>query len=129
MKARYFLIVGLGAGYLLGARAGRERYEQIRDKAKELWESPQVTRRREETVAYAKKQAPVIKAKAESAAKAAPGVIADGARAVAGAANDAAESTANAAWTAVHKASDTAKDVAHSVSATAKDVAAKVRRD
>ena len=29
MKFRTRLIVGLGAGYVLGARAGRERYEQI----------------------------------------------------------------------------------------------------
>lgn len=29
MKVKYPLVVGLGIGYYLGARAGRERYEQI----------------------------------------------------------------------------------------------------
>lgn len=29
----------LGAGYVLGARAGRERYEQIAATAQKLWES------------------------------------------------------------------------------------------
>ncbi|MEN8040998.1 MAG: hypothetical protein ABFR95_05800 [Actinomycetota bacterium] len=29
MKFRFGLIIGLGVGFLLGARAGRERYEQI----------------------------------------------------------------------------------------------------
>jgi len=32
----------LGAGYVLGTRAGRERYEQIRDKAQQVWQRPQV---------------------------------------------------------------------------------------
>lgn len=30
MRFRLGLIVGFGAGYYLGARAGRERYEQLR---------------------------------------------------------------------------------------------------
>jgi hypothetical protein len=30
MKLRLGLIVGFGVGYYLGARAGRERYEQLR---------------------------------------------------------------------------------------------------
>jgi hypothetical protein len=29
MKVKYPLVVGLGIGYYLGTRAGRERYEQI----------------------------------------------------------------------------------------------------
>jgi hypothetical protein len=30
MRFRFGLAIGFGAGYLLGARAGRERYEQLR---------------------------------------------------------------------------------------------------
>jgi hypothetical protein len=36
------LLVGLGAGYVLGAKAGRERYEQIRAKWQQAWENPMV---------------------------------------------------------------------------------------
>jgi hypothetical protein len=38
-------IVGLGVGYLLGSRAGRERYEQIRERATGVWNSPRVQRK------------------------------------------------------------------------------------
>jgi hypothetical protein len=34
--------LGLGAGYVLGARAGRARYEQIQQAAVSLTEKPQV---------------------------------------------------------------------------------------
>ena len=33
---------GLGIGYVLGTRAGRERYGQISEKAKQAWESKPV---------------------------------------------------------------------------------------
>jgi hypothetical protein len=35
-------VLGLGAGYVLGSRAGRERYEQIRAAANRLQENPAV---------------------------------------------------------------------------------------
>jgi hypothetical protein len=40
-------IIVLGAaaaGYVLGSRAGRERYEQIRENAKRAWSDPRVQR-------------------------------------------------------------------------------------
>lgn len=39
------LLVGFGAGYVLGARAGRERYEQIAGKARQVWSDPRVQER------------------------------------------------------------------------------------
>jgi hypothetical protein len=36
------LLAGLGVGYVLGARAGRERYEQIRSRAKRIASNPTV---------------------------------------------------------------------------------------
>ena len=42
MKGKILFVVGLGAGYVLGARAGRERYEQIRKAALNVWNQPQV---------------------------------------------------------------------------------------
>lgn len=38
MRGKLGLIVGLAAGYVLGTRAGRERYEQIKDQALKVWE-------------------------------------------------------------------------------------------
>ncbi len=38
MRFRLGLIVGFGVGYYLGAKAGRERYEQLRDLMAELGE-------------------------------------------------------------------------------------------
>ena len=42
MKGKIALLVGGAAGYVLGARAGRERYEQIVSQARGLWQSPRV---------------------------------------------------------------------------------------
>lgn len=42
MRYRFVFITGLGIGFVLGARAGRERYEQIRKLARKAWESPSV---------------------------------------------------------------------------------------
>lgn len=38
------MAAAFGAGYVLGARAGRGRYEELRDKAQELWTNPKVQR-------------------------------------------------------------------------------------
>ena len=38
-------LAGLGAGYVLGTRSGRERYDQITAKARELWSDPRVQER------------------------------------------------------------------------------------
>ena len=42
MAGKLSFLVGLGAGYVLGTRSGRERYEQIAGKAQELWRDPRV---------------------------------------------------------------------------------------
>ena len=42
MMGKLKWLVGFGAGYVLGARAGRERYDQIAGKAQELWSDPRV---------------------------------------------------------------------------------------
>ena len=42
MKGKVLFVVGLGVGYVLGTRAGRERYEQIRQAAQKLWNTPTV---------------------------------------------------------------------------------------
>lgn len=42
MKGKVLFVVGLGAGYVLGARAGRARYEQIKSAWLKVWGSPVV---------------------------------------------------------------------------------------
>ncbi len=42
MKFRTGLVVGIGVGYVLGARAGRERYEQIKRAAAKARSHPAV---------------------------------------------------------------------------------------
>lgn len=37
MKGKVGLVIGLAAGYVLGTRAGRERYEQIKAQAAKVW--------------------------------------------------------------------------------------------
>ena len=42
MGFRTGLVIGLGAGYVLGAKAGRERYEQIMETVADLTGRPEV---------------------------------------------------------------------------------------
>jgi hypothetical protein len=42
MRGKLLFVVGLGAGYVLGSRAGRQRYEQIKAGADKVWSSQPV---------------------------------------------------------------------------------------
>jgi hypothetical protein len=44
MKARTGLLVGLGVGYVLGTRAGRQRFEQLRKAAGVVANNPPIKR-------------------------------------------------------------------------------------
>ena len=44
MRFKSGFVVGLGAGYVLGTKAGQERYQQIVDAAGKLKENPSVQR-------------------------------------------------------------------------------------
>ena len=65
------LLLAAGAGYVLGAKAGRERYEQIRTQANRLTHDPRVQRRAREAADAVKDQAPIVKDKVSGAASAA----------------------------------------------------------
>lgn len=49
MKAatKIALIAGIATGYVLGSRAGRERYEQIAERADAIWNSKAVVKQRD----------------------------------------------------------------------------------
>jgi hypothetical protein len=125
MARKFLFLVGLGAGYVLGTRAGREQYDKLVAQANKVWESPRVARARRDVEAYARQQAPIIAERAEAAAKAAPGVIADGARKTADAAKDVADRTTVIAKDVAGRTSVVAKDVAGRTTVIARDVADK----
>lgn len=62
-------IAGVAAGYVLGAKAGQKRYEQIRERASQVWSSDPVQTRVDTVKEAVKEQAPVLGAKLGDAAK------------------------------------------------------------
>ena len=42
MRGKLIFIAGVGVGYVLGTRAGRQRFDQMVAQAHRLWESPSV---------------------------------------------------------------------------------------
>jgi hypothetical protein len=65
------MLVSGGVGYVLGARAGRERYEQIRQMAMKVKGNPTVQAKAQQASDAAKDAAPVVKEKVAGAADAA----------------------------------------------------------
>jgi hypothetical protein len=61
MKGKLAVLAGVGVGYVLGARAGRERYEQIRGSARRLWQDPRVEQKRRQAAHVARDQAVAAK--------------------------------------------------------------------
>ena len=42
MRGKILLVVGIGIGYVLGTRAGREKYDQLKARAQKFWNDPRV---------------------------------------------------------------------------------------
>jgi gas vesicle protein len=57
MTGKLTFLAGLGVGYVLGARSGRERYEQIAGRAQQLWRDPRVQEKAEQAQQLAKEKA------------------------------------------------------------------------
>jgi len=113
MNPRILLLgIGLGVGYVLGTRDGRERYDQMKSWVTGVWEDPRVKKARKDVEDYARTQAPIIRERAEAAAKAAPGVAKDAAAKVAATAKDVAHTVGDTAKDLADRAGDTAKDLA-----------------
>jgi len=60
MKGKIGLVVGLGAGYVLGTRAGRERYEQIKKQWLKVWNLDPVQDQVDKVRTFAKSQAAAV---------------------------------------------------------------------
>jgi hypothetical protein len=60
MKGKILLLTGLAVGYVLGTRAGRERYEEIKTTANKLWNDPRVQKPVHQAQDFAKDKAPEV---------------------------------------------------------------------
>ena len=75
--AKFSFVLGAAAGYVLGARAGKERYAQIQKLAGRAWGSPAVQSKVEDAKVAAKtKAAPAAKSALSGAASAAGSTVA-----------------------------------------------------
>ncbi|BDI21287.1 YtxH domain-containing protein [Herbiconiux sp. L3-i23] len=71
MKGKLVFATGLAVGYVLGTRAGRRRYEQIKASAQKLWTSAPVQKGVEQVQGFVDEHSPDV-----------PAVLADGAKKV-----------------------------------------------
>ncbi len=115
MRLKLLFIVGLGVGYVLGARAGRPRYEQIKAKATDAWEDPRVQKVVTETQDFVKENAPIVQEK-----------VIEGTKAAVAGAQDAAERASDIAKDLSGKIADTSKAVSDKVGDSGKDISGKV---
>jgi len=68
---KLMLLVAAGIGYVLGTRAGRERYEQIKGAVNKVANDPRVQEKTHQAVDAAKQHAPGVAEKVTHAAGAA----------------------------------------------------------
>lgn len=76
MRGRILFVAGAGVGYVLGARAGRRRYEQIKAGAEKLWNDPNVQKSVDQVQTFVKDKAPEV----QSAVVENAGKVVDGAK-------------------------------------------------
>jgi len=60
MKGKILLVTGLAIGYVLGTRAGREKYEEIKATVTKLWNDPRVQKQVHEAGDFVKDKAPDV---------------------------------------------------------------------
>jgi len=60
MRGKLLLVVGLGVGYVLGARAGRERYDELKAGVSRFWHDPRVQKQVKTAQDFAKDKAPEV---------------------------------------------------------------------
>jgi hypothetical protein len=104
MKGKVLFVAGLAVGYVLGTRAGRQRYEQIKGAWLKVWNTPALQKQVHKGQDYA----------AQKIGEA-PAALADGASklfsTIAASRREAAERAEQAAQSVADTASDVASDV------------------
>ena len=122
MKGKAGLVVGLAIGYVLGSRAGRERYEQIKAQWLKVWNAEPVQAQVDKVKDFAKSQAmalpstlweSAVKVTQAAGAKGTPGQKLDAALKVG---QDSADDVQKAARTSTEAVKDAVDDVVDDVS-------------
>lgn len=111
MRLKFLFVVGIGIGYVLGARAGRPRYDKLKAKATEAWEDPRVQKVVADTQEFVKENTPVVQEKVVAGTKAAVAGAQDAAARAAETAKDVSEKVAKVARHASENVAKTAKEV------------------
>ena len=78
MKGKLLFVAGAGVGSVLGARAGRKRYEQIRTNAKKVWDDPKVQRQVDNAAGFVKDHTPDVAHAVVGGAKKVVGTVTGG---------------------------------------------------
>ncbi len=60
MRGKILFVVGLGVGYVLGTRAGREKYDQMKAAVDRFWADPRVQKRVDDAQDFVKDKAPEV---------------------------------------------------------------------
>jgi len=60
MKGKILFVAGLGLGYVLGTRAGREKYEELKSAALKVWNDPRVQKQVDAAQEFVKDKAPEV---------------------------------------------------------------------
>ncbi len=68
MKGKLILLAGAAVGYVLGTRAGRQRYEQLKGRADAMWHDPKVQQKVTDAQQAVKDRAPEVQEKLTDAA-------------------------------------------------------------
>ena len=53
MQGKLAFVFGAAVGYVIGTRAGRQKYDKLKSQAKDLWEDPRVQRTVSDAEAFA----------------------------------------------------------------------------
>jgi hypothetical protein len=60
MKSKILFVAGLGLGYILGTRAGREKYDELKTAALKVWNDPRVQKQVDAVEDFVKDKAPEV---------------------------------------------------------------------
>lgn len=60
MKGKILLVVGVGIGYVLGTRAGREKYDAMKAAVAKFWNDPRVQHQVDNAQEFVKDKAPDV---------------------------------------------------------------------